>query len=149
MEKSQFEIPKSAVLMVSPRDYRLSSLNGYCMLFKAGVPVKVPPVIYAEAVRAGISMVEGQEMPEAPKDPEPRKGAEEADRLEAEAKESALKTALTVLITRNDPQDFKADGTPKALKVIAELSPEIPRPTATEISEAYQALQENLDLAED
>ncbi len=149
MDKSQIEIPKSAVLMVSPRDYRLSSLSGYCMLFKVDTPVSVPPIIYEEALKAGIRMVEGQEMPEAPPEKPPRADTEEASRLAAEAKASALKEALIIVITRNQPEDFKADGTPKVNKVIAEMSPEIPRPTATEISEAYEALQENLDLAED
>jgi len=141
--------PKTAVLMVSPRDYRLSSLSGYCMIFKKDVPVGVPPHVFQEALIAGIVMVEGEEDKKAPepKKEDPRR--EEAAALAKEAAAAALKTALTVIITRNDPTDFKADNMPKLNKVVAEMAPEFPRPTATEISDAYQKLQSDIDLVED
>jgi hypothetical protein len=37
---------------------------------------------------------------------------------------------------------------PKVNKVVAEMSPDVRRPTATEIMKAYEKLQENIDLAE-
>ena len=42
----------------------------------------------------------------------------------------ALDEALLKIITRDDESDYKKDGTPKANVVVAELAPEIPRPTA-------------------
>jgi hypothetical protein len=59
-----------------------------------------------------------------------------------------LDQALMKILTRNDPDDLKADLNPKVNKVVAEMSPDLRRPTATEISDAYQRLQENIDLAE-
>jgi hypothetical protein len=52
------------------------------------------------------------------------------------------------ILTRNDPTDLKADLTPKVVRITAEMSPDLRRPTATEVSDAYQRLQENIDLAE-
>lgn len=144
------EVPKRAVPMVSPRDYRLSSLCGYCVTFVANEPIKVPPMVYLEALAIGATVVEGTPEPEAPVEKSVvHESVNEAAKLEKEAFNSSLKAALTLVITRNDPTDFKADSTPKVAKVVAEMSPEIRRPTATEVSDAYQELQENIDLAED
>lgn len=144
-------LPKRAVPMVSFRDYRLSSLTGYCVTFKKGVPVNVPPHVYEEALAIGAEVVEGHEDKDPPaEDPTIAEASrKEAAKLAAGAKEEALKNALIKIITVNDPIDFKADGTPRANRVVAEMSPEFPRPTATEISEAYWALQSNIDLVED
>ena len=59
-----------------------------------------------------------------------------------------LNDALTKILVRNDPDDFKVDGMPKVNKVVAEMPLEAPRPTATEISDAYSELQEDISLAE-
>ncbi len=149
MGNSHIEIPKSAVLMVCPRDYRLSSLNGYVVTFKSDVPIKVPPHVYLEAYAIGARMIEGEEMPEAPPEKKVDPHRAEAAKLEAEAKADALDTALRIVIARNDPNDFKADDTPKHAKVIAEMSPEIPRPSATEIADAFEVLQSDIGLVED
>lgn len=143
------EIPKAAVLMVSPRDYRLSSLKGVVVNFKADLPVMVVPHVYEECLAIGAQLAEGETMPDAPPEKKPHESIVEAVKLEAEAKADALDKALRIVIARNDPNDFKADDTPKHPKVIAEMSPEIPRPTATEIADAFAALQDDLDLAED
>ena len=73
----------------------------------------------------------------------------EAAKLEAAANKEALTAALTVILKRNDPEDFKADGMPKQAKVVAEMDPKFARPTSTEISDSYAELQENIDLAGD
>ncbi len=119
MEQSYIETPKTAVLMVSPRDYRLSSLNGYVVTFRKNVPISVPPLVFQEAVLVGAQIVEGEEDKEAP-EPTPTidPSIAEAAELEAAAKVEALKNALTLIITRNDPEDFKADNTPKLQKVV-------------------------------
>lgn len=139
MEKSLFTKPDRAVLMVSPRDYRLSSLCGYCVPFKENVPIMVPPMVYLEALEIGARPVEAVEPPKVSIDPPP---------VDASANAKALEMALLAIIARNDPDDLKKDGTPKTNKVVAEMSPDAPRPTSTQILDAYAALQDNLDLAE-
>lgn len=143
MDKSR-AIPKTSVKMVSPRDYRLSSLTGFCVNFVANKPVPVPPHVYLEALEMGATVVDAQVIT-----------VEETPQTQVEAVDPAqrsadLDQAMMIVLTRNDPDDFKNDSTPKVNKVIAELDPEFePRPTATECLESYERLQENLDLAED
>ena len=150
MSNPEIQLPKSTVLMVSARDYRLSSLNGTVVNFKRDVPTKVPPNAYVEAIGCGAVLCEGEDLDaEVEQKNTVHPSIEEADKISKENAASALTKALVVVIERNDPADFKADGTPKHQKVVAELSPEIPKPSATEISDAYQLLQENFDLAED
>ncbi len=60
---------------------------------------------------------------------------------------AALSTAIRKLLVRNDPVDFKNDGTPKVVKVVAELPPECKRPTATQVFAEYEKLQDDPDLA--
>jgi len=60
----------------------------------------------------------------------------------------ALDQAILRILTRNDPNDYKADNTPKVTKVVAEMSPELRRASATEVSDAFRRLQENINLAE-
>ena len=137
------QIPKSSVKMVSPRDYRLSSLTGFCVNFHANAPVYVPPHVYLEALEIGATVVDAQATPVVP-EPETKVEVDPTQRA------ADLDRAMTIVLTRNDPEDFKTDDTPKVNKVIAELAPEFePRPTATECFESYERLQENLDLAED
>jgi len=103
MDNPAIEIPKTAVLMVSTfRDYRLSSLSGYCMTFKQGEPAKVPPQAYLEALEAGVTMVKDQPEPEAPKVKEVDPSIAEAAKLEAEAKAAALTKALTWRLNSHD-----------------------------------------------
>ncbi len=59
----------------------------------------------------------------------------------------ALATAVRKLLVRNDPTDFKNDGTPKVVKVVSEMPPECKRPTATQVFAAYEKLQDDPDLA--
>ena len=139
------EIPKSAVKMVSPRDYRLSSLTGYCVNFIANVPISVPPHVYIEALEMGATVVDVAETPvdvaETPVD---------VVKLDPVQRMADLDRAMMAVLMRNDPEDFKKDSMPKINKVIAELALEFePRPTGTEVLESYERMQENLDLAED
>lgn len=141
------EIPKTSVKMVSPRDYRLSSLTGFCVNFVANKPSLVPPHVYLEALEMGATVVDDAQA--IPVVPEPETQVE-AIKMAPSQRTAALDQAMMLVLTRNDPEDFKADGIPKINKVIAELAPEFePRPTATECLESYERLQENLDLVED
>ena len=153
LKASQLEQPATRVLMVSPRDFRLSSLKGYVINFVRDEPAWVPPHVYKEALAIGA--VPCEEQPEAEEKPEDEKekikaeSRENAARLEAEAKTEYIKQACMALLARADSTDFKADGYPKVNKVIAEMSPESPRPTASEIQTVFDVLREDMTLAED
>jgi len=130
-------------MMKSPFDQTVSSLLGQCLVFEAGEPLYVPEGIVPECLKVGIQLTD--EAPTPVVAPEEKSDNEE----DAEAEFSvALDAALMKILTREDPTDLKSDLTPKINKVAAEMSPELRRPTATEVSDAYQRLQENIDLAE-
>jgi hypothetical protein len=102
----------------------------------------VPDSLYEEAMEAGLEVIErvetvAKEVP-APVEPE----------VTDEGARTMLEQALMKIIARNDPDDLKKDFTPKVAVVIAELPPECPRPTGTEIQFVFEALQENMDLAD-
>ena len=131
-------------MMKSPYDLVLNSTSGHCLTFKANVALWVPPVMVAEAIDRGVS-------PTDEKAPEPVVAPEETgDNSEDgnEGFETALDGAILRILTRSDPTDYKADGTPKVVKVTAEMSPDLRSPTATEVSDAFMRAQENIDLAE-
>lgn len=147
MEQS-LTIPESAVFMTTNRDFRLSSLSGPVINFKKDVPTRVAPNVYAEAVGIGAIDCDPEEHPpaetSAPKEPDPSIAI--AAKEEAEAKVSYIKQACLILMERGDATEFKADGYPKANKVIAELAPQCPHPTAQEIQEVFDDLRKNVDL---
>jgi len=135
-------------MMKSPIDQVINSTSGHCITFKANVPVWVPPAVVSETRQRAISecdedtpAVTATEVVVAP--------AETSDNDEdgEDEFETALDQAILRILTRNDPSDYKADNTPKVAKVIIEMSPDLRRATATEVSDAFQRLQENIDLA--
>ena len=149
MGQEHIKLPKKSVFMVSNRDYRLSCLNGWCQQFKANVPVKVPPQAYRQALEAGVMLVVMDEEPDDSQatSSEPTNQTQVDDPAQRSAE---IDQAVLIVLTRNDPEDFKKDNTPKSVKVIAELDPSFdPRPTATEIVESHERLQSNYSLAED
>lgn len=130
-------------MMKSPFNQTVSSLLGQCLVFEAGVPQHVPERIVPECLKVGIQLTDEQPAPVVA----PEEKSDNGDDAEAEFA-VALDGALLAILTRNDPTDLKADLSPKLNKVVAEMSPDLRRPTATEVSDAYQRLQENIDLAE-
>jgi hypothetical protein len=130
-------------MMKSPFDQTVSSLTGHCIAFVTGEATFVPDKLVPECLARGI-MHTGEPAPQvvAPEE----KSDNEAD--PEDGFDAALNAALIKIITREDPTDLKSDLTPKVSRVVAEMSPDLRRPTATEISDAYMALQENIDLAE-
>ncbi len=144
------EIPTKPVLMKTNRDFRLSSLNGYVVNFKADEPVRVPPHVYVEAVRIGAvecGEVDNLPEPEAETDGGPQ-GAAEAAKLAAEAKDSYIRQACLALIAEDDSAKFKAEGPPKLNALIKELPPEAPRPTAGDVQRVWELLQDDVSLAD-
>jgi len=115
--------------------------KGHSITAEADVPVWIPPEIVREAQAAGLRET-GEAAPpiEAP--------AETKDNDESDEFDVALDQAIIRILTRKDESDFKKDGTPNTNRVIAEMGPDVRRPTATEVSDAYARLQENINLAE-
>ena len=130
-------------MMKSPFDQTVASLFGQCLVFEAGVPMHVPPDCIPECLKVGIQHDTDAPAPVVA----PEEKSDNSDDAEAEFK-VALDGAIMKILIRDDPTDLKSDLTPKVNKVVAEMSPELRRPNATEVSDAYQRLQENIDLAE-
>jgi hypothetical protein len=153
MSNQELEIPSGYTKMVCNRDYRLSSLSGNVVNFKANVPTLVHPFAYKEAI--GIGAVP------APDEPEPEmvekieevrhpvhESVAEAAKLEHEAKLGAIENAIVVLMKRGDNTDFRADGYPKANKVLEEMPPNVNRATATEIQQVYDDMRDDVNYAD-
>ena len=153
MKNQELNIPEKSVLMKTNRDYRLSSLSGRVINFKADVPVKVHPFAYLEAISIGAVVTDEQEAPVLGKGPEEAKhviheSVAEAARLEHAAKIEEIEKAIVVLIKRGDNTEFKADGYPKAKNVLDVLAPHVPKPTATEIQEVFDDMRNDVQYAD-
>jgi len=135
-------------MMQSPYDVQIISLTGHSPVFKKDVPTSIPdtPMLVEECLKRGVIMCPEQ-MPTAPIAAAPTEIVDNEVDAEREFL-VALDGAIMKILIREDPADLKADLTPKVNKVVAEMSPDLRRPTATEISDAYRRLQENIDLAE-
>lgn len=146
---TDLQVPDRPVMMQTNRDFRLSSLHGYVVNFKANVPERVPPQCYIEAI--GIGAVECKEQPEAPQveEKQPHPTLIVAAELEAEAFDTYVTQACLALIAKGDEQDFKADGYPRIDAVVRELAPQCTRPTAGDVMRIYDSLRDDASLIED
>lgn len=142
------KIPDQPVLMQTNRDYRLSSLNGYVVNFRAGQPCRVPPNAYLEAVSVGAVICDDQPEVE-PEEITERPSIAETAKLEAEAKLGYIQQACLKVMAENDTSLLKTDGSPKVIAVISALEPQAPRPSAAEIQQVWDLMQRDMDLAED
>jgi len=136
-------------MMICPFDQTIISLTGHSPQFVANKAVQVADVemLIEECLKRGVKHYAGEPATPAPV------AAAPVEKEDNEPDASALfavglDQALMRILTRDDPSDLKSDLTPKVTKVTAEMSPDLRRPTATEVSDAYQRLQENIDLAE-
>ena len=156
-------------VMISLRDVRLSNTSGHCVLVKAQIPTTIPPQLREDAIIAGmIDHVEAEEVAgptpvaaptpapvavAAPVAAEPVPTPPETVEAPTQVEDTgvddaeALSSAIRKLLVRDDPADFKNDGTPKVVKVVSEMPPECKRPTATQVFAAYEKLQDDPDLA--
>jgi len=131
-------------MMKSQYDQILSTPDGrYSITVKADVPVLIPPVAERYAKSQQMEVVG-----DAPPTPAVEAPAETTDNEDEDEFSVTLDQAILRLLTRNEESDFKNDGTPKVNSVVEEIGPDVRRPTATEVSDSYQRLQENIDLAE-
>ncbi len=131
-------------MMISLIDRRLANTSGHCIFVKADEAIWIPPGLERDAYACGMVQTKDQPAPEKEEAPvEIDDNSAEEDLFAVQ-----LDQALLRLLTRNDESDFTADGNPKTASVVSEMDPECRRPTSTEISEAYQKLQDNIDLAD-
>ena len=154
-------------VMISLRNFRLANTSGHCVLVEANTPTMIPDPLRQDAIMAGMidyneplatvpePIVAAPVAPVAPVPvaaepvPTPPETVEAPTQVEDTGVDDAeaLSTAVRKLLVRNDPTDFKNDGTPKVIKVVAEMPPECKRPTATQVFAAYEKLQDDPDLA--
>jgi hypothetical protein len=130
-------------MMKSQYDVILNGTHGHCIELKANVAVWIPPAAVDQAISLGARET-GDAAPTPATDI--AAPAKTADNEAAFAVE--LDQAILRILTRKDEADYKRDLTPKVSRVIAEMDPAVRRATATEVSEAFQRLQERVQLAE-
>lgn len=136
--------------MKVPYPCTLNSTTGHCITAEADEVVHVPQVMVPEAMEKGWQPAEAPagapvEAPEqlSDNDTEEQKGSDEVALFQVELDQAVLR-----VLTRNYEGDFKSNGVPKMNAIVAEMSPDVNRPTAGQIEEAYSRLQENIDLAD-
>lgn len=128
-------------MMKSLYDLTLNGTHGHCIAMAANVPIWIPPEAQPQALSLGCQVADEQPAPEEIAAPAKTEDNEAVFAVE-------LDQAIIRIITRKDESDFKNDLTPKVARVIAEMDPGVRRATATEVSDAFLRLQENINLAE-
>lgn len=145
----ELQAPDQPVMMVTNRNFRLSSTSGFVVNFKADTPTRVPPMCYREAVSIGAVETEEQPEPVVDEAPGPDPSIAEAARLEQEAKITYVEQAIAALLNKEDNgPDFKADGYPKHKSVLAVLAPQCSAPSATEVQEIFDDMRDDVQYAE-
>tara|TARA_R100001460_G_scaffold57141_1_gene96887 strand:- start:268 stop:618 length:351 start_codon:yes stop_codon:yes gene_type:complete len=91
--------------VISEQDIRIATLSGAVVLFHAGKPREVADEIGLLALQMGAKEVKGKAEVEVVADAPPEPDVDE------------LVGIMQDLIKDGDPQNFKADGTPKAAVV--------------------------------
>ncbi len=102
--------------VISDKEVRVATLAGAVVLFQAGVEREVSDEIGLIALQMGAKEIKAASSPieeEVAVVDEPEVAIEE----EAAAPDSDLVAVMEGLIDEGDPENFKADGTPKAAVV--------------------------------
>ena len=101
------------MIIVSDKALRVATLSGAVVTFEPGVPRKVSQNIAAAALDMGAKVL--QETPElvTQVNPEPEQVAVVASN-KPEKTTGSLVDIMNAIIDEADPDNFKADGTPKA-----------------------------------
>jgi|JI9StandDraft_1071089.scaffolds.fasta_scaffold954402_1 hypothetical protein len=100
------------------RDFTFASTLGAAVGFKEGVPVHVPPALYAEV--QAIGAVPEKEIPAE------AKTAEDGAPTDPAAREEALFKVFEKLVLENERSNFTAGGTPHATALNKELGWVVP-----------------------
>lgn len=100
--------------IVSSEDLRVTTMGGTAVLFEAGVPREISEEIGLLAIQQGAKELKGSTVVEEVIDVSV---AEEATVEEAVQLDSELVTVLEKMMDEGNPDNFKADGYPKAAAV--------------------------------
>lgn len=122
-------------MLVLNRNYTLNSLYGHSIRFEKGVPTKVPPSVYNEAVAIGATPADGT-------DPDVLQDVPQKVTVQDPAERAQLiLDAVNKLAETNNRKDFTAAGSPtvKAVEKITEFDVD-----AREIAAAWQTRHDNL-----
>ena len=100
--------------IVSSEDLRVTTMGGTAVLFEAGVPREISEEIGLLAIQQGAKELKGSTVVEEKIDVSV---AEEAIVEETVQLDSELVTVLEKMMDEGNPDNFKADGYPKAAAV--------------------------------
>ena len=100
--------------IVSSEDLRVTTMGGTAVLFEAGVPREISEEIGLLAIQQGAKELKGSTVVEEVIDVSV---AEEAIVEETVQLDSELVTVLEKMMDEGNPDNFKADGYPKAAAV--------------------------------
>ena len=105
--------------VISKEPIRVATLSGAIVFFEAGVPVEISEEIGLIALQMGAEEVTGgSKEPEAEEETEVKETEVEPEEpVLSEQFDAELDTALCKLMDEGDPDNFTADGYPKAAVV--------------------------------
>lgn len=135
--------------MKAPYKSEVRSVHGHILVAEAGDVLWVPPACEDEARTIGWQPTDAPPDAEVEAPEQLSDNVTEEPSLEVDEFEVELDQAVLRVLTRNVSSDFKPDGVPKVNAVAAEMSPDVKRPTAGQILDVFERLQENIDLADD
>lgn len=104
------------MMIVSDKDLYVSIGNGGACRFKAGVARDVPELLGLEALRRGARQATAEAKEPVP-EPKLNSGTPPEEQVEEPAEENDLEAVMAQIVERADPDDLRADGTPKAAVV--------------------------------
>lgn len=109
------------MMIVSEKDLHIGLTNGGACRLKAGVPRDIPDIFAAEAIRRGAMPYVEPKVVYKEKEPDPKpelnSGTPPEEQVEEPTEEADLAAVMQQIIERADPDDLRADGTPKATVV--------------------------------
>jgi len=101
------------MIIVSDKALRVATLSGAVVTFEPGVPRKVSQSIAVAALDMGAKVLQETPEPVIQVNPEPEQVAA-ATSNKPEKPTGSLVDIMNAIIDEADPDNFKADGTPKA-----------------------------------
>lgn len=97
---------KALPKLVLSRNYVLTTTKGHSIEFVKGVPVQVPPIVYADAIAIGAVPEDGSDPDILEEKARPTAPADPAERT------PLIMKAIEALVERNEREDFTAAGSP-------------------------------------
>lgn len=120
-------------LMTLNRDYTLTTTLGHMITFEKNEPTHVPDMCVPAAVSVGAVLADGSRIEVIPKDPQPIKEVDAAERARI------IAAAIEKMVLRGDRGDFAASGAPQLKRLVAACGFSIADTERDEAWRAYQA----------